>query len=187
MKNRYYAHIKYDSEEERVSQTLKEHSGNVAAYASKDLCEANLSEAAFFAGLLHDMGKAKEEFQKYLLDAAEGKSVVRGSVNHTFAAVRYCFSGKCERQNKGEDAPGEDEVFAEIICELLAYAMGAHHGEFDLVNDKYESGFLHRLENESIGYEEAENNFFKVCANESAVRDAYLKASDETRKVLCVK
>ena len=44
---------------------------------------------AYLAGLLHDLGKCKEEFRQYLEAAARGDEAIRGSVNHTFAAVRY--------------------------------------------------------------------------------------------------
>lgn len=62
-------------------------------------------------------------------------------MNHTFAAVRYIF----------EMSDGVDNE----VRELLAYAVGAHHGQFDAVNDDHKNGFEHRLTKDGIDYDEA--------------------------------
>lgn len=41
------------------------------------------------------------------------------------------------------------------VRELLAYAVGAHHGQFDAVNDDHKNGFEHRLTKDGIDYDEA--------------------------------
>jgi CRISPR-associated endonuclease/helicase Cas3 len=71
----------------RTEQTLKEHSRRTAEYAAQSVAGTGLEDAAYLAGLLHDMGKAKREYQTYLEDAFAGRKVAVGSVNHTFAGV----------------------------------------------------------------------------------------------------
>ena len=103
-------------------------------------------QAGYLAGLLHDAGKCKQEFQSYIIEG-EGK---RGSVNHTFAGCRMILE-----HFHGESPAGVENVTAE----LLAYAAGAHHGLFDCVDMQQTSGFLHRMEKEKIHYRESCENF----------------------------
>ncbi len=63
-----------------------------------------------------------------------------------------------------------------MTSELLAYAVGAHHGLFDCINPDGDSGFLHRLQKEDICSEEALNNFLSQCAKEAEL-DALFQAS----------
>ena len=91
-------------------QTLREHCAGAAEYASAALSSIGLSNTARLCGMIHDMGKATELFNKYI--RSDG-AMSRGSVNHTFAAVRYMI----------EKFHGNSKIFSELI----AYAVGAHH------------------------------------------------------------
>lgn len=168
----YYAHIRSDTLEER--QALSDHCRNAARYASATLKEAGLPQTAYLTGLLHDMGKFKEEYQAYLQEAASGGAVRRGSVNHTFAAVRFLL----ERYHNAE-AWGS---YAPLTAEVLAYAVGAHHGQFDCVDTKHRSGFSHRLGKETIGYEEARENFLRYCATEKELDQLFCQAVEEVER-----
>lgn len=63
------------------------------------------------AGLLHDIGKAKPEFQAYLL----GK---RGSEPHSAEGAKFAVQHYAMRHRKAFDAP---------IGKLLAFAIAGHH------------------------------------------------------------
>lgn len=133
-------------------QTAAQHSRNTAAYAGQSLRCIGLEKAGFLAGLVHDCGKFKTEFARYLKD----EKGVRGSVNHTFAGCRLLL----ERYH----AQGSDPMQM-LTAELLALAVGSHHGLFDCVDENRNSGFLHRMTKPDIGYAESKRNFLEQCAS----------------------
>lgn len=169
--SRYLAHIKRDANGRRLSeQKIAEHSYKAAQYASEALKPVHLSASGYVAGLLHDSGKCTQKFQDYL----ENENGVRGCVNHTFAGVRFLL----ERYH--HEPP---EGLADIAVELLALAVGEHHGLWDCVNERQESGFQHRLTKEGIGYEEAMENFFHFCTTREELEQHLQKAQEELAPV----
>lgn len=132
----YPAHIRVDPEGKEVVQTVFEHNRNVAEIARRALESIGLGRAAFLTGLLHDVGKLDERFASYLYKHVrqEADAPPRGSVNHTYAAVRLLLE-------RWHDRPG----LAPLAVELMAFAAGAHHGLFDLVDEQGKSGFSHRM------------------------------------------
>lgn len=146
----YYAHYFRESPTNTKTQTVEEHCRAAAKYAQEALSPIGLEQSGYLAGLLHDMGKMKREFQEYLI----GEKGCRGSVNHTFAACRLLLTRFHSQKAESED----------LTAELLAFATAAHHGFFDCIDPDGNSGFLHRTEKENIGYEESLANFLAQCA-----------------------
>lgn len=167
----FLAHINEDGEEQEVWK----HSRKTADYAAEAVFHAGLFYTAYLAGLLHDGGKLKGEYYIYLSDAASGKPVRRGSVNHTFAGVRFVLENWHRSCELG---------YAEITAELLAFAIGSHHGLFDCVNEKRESGFGYRQTKQGIGYEESIANFFVQCASRAELDDLFQRAVKELTPIL---
>ena len=168
----YLAHILESGEK----QTVREHCRNAADLAAKALRPIGLEHSAYLAGLLHDMGKCKEEFAQYLEAAAEGGEAVRGSVNHTFAGVRFLL-----RQWHG---PGEELGYAEVAAELLAFAVGSHHGLFDCIDSRQSCGFDHRLTKPGIAYEEALRNYLAECADPEELESLFQASVQEITPLL---
>lgn len=135
----YLAHISYDGRE----QSVIKHAKNTAEYAAAALEDVGLRHTAYLCGFLHDLGKNTSAFQSYIL--AQG-NIAKGSVNHTFAGPKYILT-KFHKEN--------GETYEDVAAEIIAYAMAAHHGQFDIVDEKHRSGFQHREAAEDICYDEA--------------------------------
>ena len=128
MPYQYLAHK--DGERE---QTLKEHLCNTAHIASACLRGTGLGESAYFAGLIHDAGKYSEDFQSYL---RSGDTSHKGRIIHTFQGCRMLM----ERFHSSTA-----NQFEKLSCELLSFAVAAHHGLFDCIDENRKSGFQHRI------------------------------------------
>lgn len=166
----HIAHIREDGK----IQTGVEHSRHAAEYASRSLTPIGMKTTAYLAALLHDFGKFKQEYDHYLEEARAG-TAVRGSVNHTFAGVRFVL----EQWHQGNGI-GYDEVTAE----LLAYAIGAHHGLFDCIDVRQNSGFQHRQVKEGIGYAESRSDYLEQCAGLDELNSLFRASVRETTALL---
>lgn len=145
---------------------MKLHLAGVANRAKKDLTPAQLGDAAYFASLLHDAGKSTTNYQKYIKNASLGEPVVRGSIIHTFQGCRWIL----ERYHQTGDTA------VKITAELLAYAVGAHHGLFDGFDEKKRSGFEHRLLADNTDYEETIEKYTSQCFTEQEL-DVFFQAA----------
>ncbi len=167
------AHIKFN-DNVRVEQSWEEHSRNTAFYAGSSLMCIGLYHVGTLAGLLHDMGKGKKEFQVYLEKSVAGEEVKRGSVNHTFAGVIYLLENYHSIEN---------DKYTRLTSEVIAYAIGAHHGLFDIITTNGEDEFLRRVEKDKkeIGYKECVDNFFDIVESEEKIQGLYLGAVEEVK------
>lgn len=166
----FYAHYYQGDSPYARKQTVAKHCRNTATYAKNALEAVGLGDSAYLAGLLHDMGKMKREFQDYLLE----EKGHRGSVNHTFAACRLLLTQfHAEKAAECQD----------LTAELLAFAVGAHHGLFDCVDQNGHSGFLHRLEKDGIGYQECLDNYMSECADMEELNELFLTANRELTSI----
>lgn len=163
------AHIRVNSCGIEV-QTAAQHSKNTAAFTARHLREIGLERTGLLIGLLHDCGKFKEEFSRYLMDP----NGIRGSVNHTFAGCRLLL----ERFHSHTEDP-----YAMLSTELLALVIGSHHGLFDCVDECRSSGFLHRMTKENIAYSESVCNFFRECVTESELNDLFRSSTEELSSI----
>lgn len=166
------AHIRNstcDGEDRPLIQPVQEHCRRSAEIAGACLQRAGLYHAAYLAGLVHDCGKFTEEFSTYIERAYRGEPVQRGSVNHTFAGCRLLL--------EHFHAPISTD-YRDVTAELLAYAVGAHHGQFDCIDGQGNSGFAHRMQ-AAIHYEEAKSNFLKLCADWTELEEIFEKAHEE--------
>lgn len=164
----YPAHIRKVDDKKYV-QTVEEHCRGVAEIAAELLSDIGLEKTAYLAGMVHDLGKFSENFKNYIEKAADGEKVQRGSVNHTFAGVRFLLEKHSDEQLSG---------FSDIVLEILAYAVGAHHGLFDCVDDNNNNGFTKRIQKEGIDYLNAAQEFLKICCSEQDIEDL-LKQSEK--------
>lgn len=163
----YPAHIRETGER----QTVREHCRNTAALAATALRPLGLEKSAYLAGLLHDAGKNKQEYAQYLSEAVSGGNAVRGSVNHTFAGVRFLLDRWHCREG--------ELSYSDVTAELLAFAVGSHHGLFDCIDPQQHSGFLHRQTKEGIFYDESRQGFLAQVAAEEELEHLFRDAVRE--------
>ena len=131
--NMFAAHVRKNGD----IQSVEEHCQHTAKNTSVILSDHGLINTGYLAGLLHDMGKYTKAFHHYIIDSFNGKPVAKGSVVHTFAGFRLLL--EMFHKNDGQS-------FSDISCELIAYAIGAHHELFDVVDENMNSGFQYRME-----------------------------------------
>lgn len=164
----YPAHIR-KVDDKKYIQTVEEHCRGVAEIAAELLRDIGLEKTAYLTGMVHDLGKFSENFKNYIEKAADGEKVQRGSVNHSFAGVRFLLEKHSDEQLSG---------FSDIVLEILAYAVGAHHGLFDCVDDNNNNGFTKRIQKEGIDYLNAAQEFLKICCSKQDIEDL-LKQSEK--------
>jgi hypothetical protein len=87
--NQFPAHIKW-MENGTVIQSVSEHCRNCARIAGAALRSVGLEQAAYLAGLLHDMGKFKEEYRSYLTAQVFGS----GGAGKGLQRFALCASAK---------------------------------------------------------------------------------------------
>ena len=159
----YYAHV--DKSENSIRrQTLAEHCRNTAKYASDCLKPIGLESVGYLCGLLHDAGKLCKNFQGRIA----GENSTHGTVIHSFQGCRMML----ERFHHSKATE-----YSDITSELIAYAVGAHHGLFDCIDLDGMSGLQHRMTDEGTNYRETVENFTSQCADWSEIEARFREAN----------
>jgi CRISPR-associated endonuclease/helicase Cas3 len=123
-------------DDEGSVQTLFDHLHNTARLAGE--FEEEFSETAQNAGMHHDEGKAKEDFQKYLF-ADDAK---RGSVIHAYQGA-FTIS----------EIPAADAA-ARLTQEILELTIASHHGDLpDCVAPSGDESFFDKMSEANKGEE----------------------------------
>lgn len=162
------AHINKDG----IVQTVAQHCGNTARIAGNSLRRLGLSDSAYLAGLLHDAGKCTENFREYIEKVSRGEDVRRGSVIHTFAAVRFLL--------KTYHCPPGSEIEArDVTAEILSSAIGGHHGLFDCFDGNGICGFIHRINKQPEDDDRAMEGFFREISDRSEVDRLFASSIEE--------
>lgn len=168
----HYAHVLKDiNSGEPKFQTCADHSRETAGLAREILKKHGLADAGYLAGLLHDCGKFTDEFDNYLIKAANNEPVRKGSVIHTFAGVAYLLTSF---HTKPPALTLED-----LAAEVLAASIGGHHGLMDLWDERHQSGFEHRLTKQPDYDAQAIKAFQEECADAEEIRKLFAKAQRE--------
>lgn len=176
---RHLAHIT-TIEGKRVDQTIKGHSTAAAEYAGQALESIGLYNTGYFAALIHDMGKAKHEYSGYLEKSYLDEKVIRGSVNHTFAAVKFIigrYYGKAKTP------------YEILTCEIIAIAVGSHHGLFDLddpteISNKNGLEYRVKYDEDEISYKESLENFLNEVAGLDELDNLFKAACEEIENIV---
>ena len=167
-----YAHIRIDGDN-IIKQTVEEHLKSTASIGRQTGKAIDIENMAFLACLFHDMGKNKEEFNQYIIDAAiNGINIKKGKIDHSTAGGQYLYN-----MFKNNDFSNE------MLAELLAAAVFSHHGLIDICNKENGEVFDARCNKKNIGYEEAEKNCTSLLS-EYDIENIKEKAIGEMKKVI---
>lgn len=164
------AHIRTGENGDFENQTLKEHCLSTAKYSAEAMKNIGLYNTGYLAGLLHDFGKATNTFNNFLKNSVMGKEQTSSKVIHTFQGAIYLLENY-----------HNVNAYEKITCEILAYAVGSHHGLFDCVDFDGRNGFCHRLDKDKneISYDEAKENFLKNVCDEEEIGKLFHKSVEE--------
>lgn len=135
------AHIR---EADKTHQYLDEHLSKVASLAAKFAAKAGLPLAGKLVGLLHDLGKYSDEFQRYL-KSAQGildqdhddyidAKAAKGKIDHSSAGAQRVWKHyECRHKNLP-------------YAQILALCMASHHsGLIDCLSTDGEQVFYKRM------------------------------------------
>ena len=159
VKKELFAHFREKDKGHKEPQYLWTHLTKASELAKDFAGKIGLSKSGEILGLLHDLGKASEKFQKYLL-SGEGlldpdsddyvdHTALKGKIDHSTAGAQIIY-------NRLWDKGGEGRLVAQVLC----LAIASHHsGLIDCLLPSGEDNFTRRME-------KAETN---AHANESLI------------------
>ena len=182
----YIAHFREESKED---QLLKDHLigvAELARYFGKDL---KLSVCCYLAGLLHDMGKYSDVFQRYInLAKINPDQAIRGSVDHSTAGGKM-IAELCARDS--------GNTYKQMVAEIVGNGVISHHSSLGLQNfvnpgdnEKKPSDYLYRvnekLEQEDLleEYEQAKERFFAEVCSLVELESLIEEATNEIKELL---
>ncbi|WP_077610082.1 CRISPR-associated helicase/endonuclease Cas3 [Clostridium sp. Marseille-P2415] len=162
------AHINPDNPEKE--QTVQEHLEGTAQVAKHLGLPLGMGYLAYIAGLYHDLGKWRQEFESYIRTSVSKKAgKVQGGVNHSSAGAIYIY----QRYYKGSSL---EKLTAQLICEAIL----SHHGVNDCMSVQGEDCFRKRVENlENLDYEEVVQNLKSSTISFTETDECFKKAVEE--------
>ena len=140
--NQLIAHFrKYDGQ----VQTLWDHLSGVSTLARQFTKKVDLEDVGAVLGMLHDLGKASEEYQNYLrsqvglIDPNEetfpGSTAKRGEVDHSSAGAQMVYRSLADMGQEGA-----------LTAQILSLCLASHHsGLIDCLNPNGEDNFTRRM------------------------------------------
>src|SRR5690625_3996346 len=155
----YIAHIR---EKDNEIQTVNNHLLGVKSLSEKFGEKLGLKHVAGLAGLLHDLGKYTDIFQKYINQVAfhpESTEMKRGDVDHSTAGGRLLFSMFHNWDNSGHE---------KLLAEIVGNAIISHHSNLhDYISPDIQSDYLRRVRDKELSeYPIAVERFFKEVMTE---------------------
>lgn len=173
------AHISDDGQSREES--VAEHTQKTAFLCSEKGGRCGLSNIMSFCGIFHDMGKNKQKFYDYIHADEKTRKQLRGSIAHASTGAKYIY-------DKYHDCSDNTRY----MVEMISYAIAAHHGLFDCVDEKRTDVFSKKL-SDVDDYDEACYNAEKDYLSEYEIDKIFTSALDEFTliwnklKELCMK
>ena len=186
MEKQFIAHLR---KKDKQPQYLSEHLNEVSKLAAQFASKIGLKESGELLGLLHDLGKASQEFQDYIQSATglidpDSDSYIdakakKGKVDHSSAGAQVIYNHLWE---KGPEA--------RLVAQVLSLAIASHHsGLIDCLLPSGEDNFTRRMKKaeENAHTDEAFSNLGeqeKMAANRLLADETLVKQIIEKFKSL---
>lgn len=138
------AHVRYSLNSDREYQSLVQHLQCCSSISSELSKKVGLPEAGAILGLLHDYGKASNEYQNYLKtnegminpDEDSYSQARRGEIDHSTAGAQLIFQKLALRGKEGK-----------FLAQFLALVIASHHsGLIDCLKPDGSNEFQRRIE-----------------------------------------
>lgn len=151
----YKYDFKLAHKNDEKEQKLYGHLLNVAKESEEFGEKIGCSNICYVIGLLHDIGKVHEKFQKKLLEDNKIKVI------HSVGGSKYLLEYKKKVINELKE---ENKKEFEDYIDILSYVIQAHHGLYDFKDSfsfESEYGVKNRLELKNEIYNEKNKNYDK--------------------------
>ena len=143
----YLAHIR---KKDGAIQSLSDHLTGVAEKSKKFAAKIGLANQGELLGLLHDLGKYSDEFQRYLKSAGEminpdeddyiDAHGMKGKIDHSTAGAQYLFQRLPERQQENRNE-------MRLCAQILSLCIASHHsGLIDCISPTAKDLYTARME-----------------------------------------
>lgn len=178
-----FAHI--DQKDNDRKQKLIDHLINTADECAKTGKKIGLANTSYIVGLLHDIGKCSDKFQKKILNNSNAQ------VDHSTLGGYIIYRLSNDILNSEEEIDnifynsGLDVNEVYDYTNILIYVIMSHHGQYDQVRESKDRSYVYTSferidkissENFDIDYERALSLFLK---NNIDLKDIYIKAYAE--------
>ncbi|WP_164218280.1 CRISPR-associated helicase Cas3' [Virgibacillus sp. YIM 98842] len=171
------AHVR---EKDNKIQTVCYHLLGVKKLAETFGEKLGLKHVAGLAGLLHDLGKYTDTFQKYINEVAfysESTEMKRGDVDHSTAGGKLLFSLFHNKENT---------PFEKLLAEIVGNAIISHHSNLhDYITSEIQSDYLRRVRDKELKeYENAVDCFFQEVMDEKDFNQYVSNAVNELQQFM---
>ncbi|GAB3799049.1 CRISPR-associated helicase Cas3' [Virgibacillus kimchii] len=171
------AHVR---EKDNEIQTVSYHLLGVKKLSETFGAKLGLKHVAGLAGLLHDVGKYTDTFQKYINDVAfypETTEMKRGDVDHSTAGGKLLFSWFHNKENT---------PYEKLLAEIVGNAIISHHSNLhDYISPEIQSDYLRRVRDKELKeYENAVDCFFQEVMDEKDFNQYVSNAVNELQQFM---
>lgn len=126
---RNVAHIRDST---KVVQSLEEHLVGTAELAERFIREIGIADVGTVIGLLHDLGKASQDFNDYITGKGDCS---RGEIDHSTAGAQFL-----------KEYAKKDDIYRNMAIEMMELAIASHHsGLIDCISIEGEPVFTNRI------------------------------------------
>ncbi|MBF0554351.1 MAG: CRISPR-associated helicase Cas3' [Nitrospirae bacterium] len=143
--------IAHYNKDDETTQSLSAHLEEVSEKAGEFASKIGLKEHGELIGLLHDIGKASDEFSKYiksatgLVDSDEDDYMdvnkMKGKVDHSSAGAQFIY----------QNIPQKEKNEFLLVAEALSLCIASHHsGMVDCISPDGEDSYSRRMKKAEI-------------------------------------